>query len=125
MSFINFFPLFFFLFQRTSGLGSLGTSKTGDPHLRIGIIVPHSYFNTKQYFKEISNAVADVNKDSKDAFSFLKKYKFGCGRIRECEDVKMIMLPSSPSPRSKTYSNIIQCRSRLKCCLNTKYIKYT
>ena len=104
VSFFNFFHhCSFFLFQKTGGLGSLGTSTSVDPHLSVGLIVPYSRFQERKYLSQIKKSVYNVNKESTDGFSFLKKYKFGCGVIKRCQDVKMIMLPSSPSPRRKTY----------------------
>ena len=87
-----------FFFQRTSGLGSLGTSKSGDAHLTIGVIVPHSLFQERNYKSAIKKAVLNLNKES-SGYTFLKKYKFNCGRSKECQDVEMIMMRSSPSPR--------------------------
>ena len=98
----NIFDIFYL--QKTSGLGKLGTSSSGDPHLTVGFIVPHSFFLEREYLKAIKNAVINVNR-RKPPFQFSKKYKFNCGesfgRSDGCEDVEMVMLHADPSPQSK------------------------
>ena len=98
----NIFVIFYL--QKTSGLGKLGTSSSGDPHLTVGFIVPHSFFLEREYLKAIKNAVINVNR-RKPPFQFSKKYKFNCGesfgRSDGCEDVEMVMLHADPSPQSK------------------------
>ena len=82
----------------------MGTSSSGDPHLTVGFIVPHSFFLEREYLKAIKNAVINVNR-RKPPFQFPKKYKFNCGesfgRSDGCEDVEMVMLHADPSPQSK------------------------
>ena len=88
------------LFQKT-GLGTLGTSKSKDPHLNIGLIVPHSIWEERTYTKKIKTAVQELNRKGRGRFTFLEKYKFECGSGTECEDVEKVMVKVNPSPRGK------------------------
>ena len=89
-----------------TGLGTLGTSKSKDPHLNIGLIVPHSIWEERTYTKKIKTAVQELNRKGRGRFTFLEKYKFECGSGTECEDVEKVMVKVNPSPRGnedKTY----------------------
>ena len=99
----------YFIFQKTSGLGKLGTSTSGDPHLTVGFVVPKSYFLERNYMKAIKNAVFAINKKTRPKYKFLEKYKFDCGdmgRGSDCADVEMKMMDANPSPKGKFVSGL-------------------
>ena len=89
---------------------TLGTSRTGDPHLTVGFVVPHSHFLERDYMKQIKTAVFSINEKSRDGFKFLEQYKFDCGKVVSrydgCQDVEMKMMKANPSPKGKLFFDI-------------------
>ena len=98
----------FFLFQRP-GLGTLGTSKDTDPHINVGLVVPHSIWEKRTYPKKIKSVMHELNSKGRGRFKFLEKYKFECGNDANCENVEFIMVKMNPSPRGNFVLIYVSC----------------
>lgn len=65
----------------------------------MGLILPHSIYNEREYIKAVSQSLAEILPDTKRSrkkqFKFLEKFQFGN------DEVHRIMMKVNPSPTRK------------------------
>ena len=84
-------------------IGKLGSSKSDLIPLHIGLIVPHSFYQERNYIKAVGNSINEISPDrsptgrrKKGQFTFFEKYSLGVKQILR------IMMTVNPSPTSKS-----------------------
>ena len=68
------------------------------PKLTVGLIVPHTNFEVREYNRSISKTVSSLTKSRighNSKFTFLKKYRFSPREVRS------VMMRLTPSPTGK------------------------
>jgi hypothetical protein len=62
------------------------------PQLNLGLILPHSIYNEREYNKAVAQTLTEIQKTKKVSFKFLQKFEFGQ------QQVHRIMMKVIPSP---------------------------
>jgi hypothetical protein len=67
-------------------------AESSQPQLNLGLILPHSIYNEREYNKAVAQTLTEIQKTKKVAFKFLQKFEFGH------QQVHRIMMKVIPSP---------------------------
>ena len=71
---------------------------SAQPQLNLGLILPHSIYNEREYNKAVAQTLTEIQKTKKFPFKFLQKFEFGH------QQVHRIMMKVIPSPTGQCLS---------------------
>ena len=79
----------------------LGSSKSNETELNVGLIVPHTTLRRREYIRSITGAINNINKvpskhSREDSYTFLEKFDF------KFKNIHMEMMKVNPSPTGNT-----------------------
>ena len=81
-----------FIFQ---GAKVAAPTDIAQPQLNLGLILPHSIYNEREYNKAVAQTLTEIQKTKKFPFKFLQRFEFGH------QQVHRIMMKVIPSPTGK------------------------
>ena len=76
-------------------------NQSGLTPLNLGLILPHSIYNEREYNKAVSATLAEMQKSKRSGFKFMEKFAFSQGQVHR------IMMKVNPSPTGKTSRSVL------------------
>ena len=71
-------------------------TSSGGQEINLGLIVPHSIYNEREYNKAVSKSLAELQKQKRKKFSkFVERFSFAHSQVHR------IMMKVNPSPTGK------------------------
>lgn len=80
---------------------------SAQPQLNLGLILPHSIYNEREYNKAVAQTLTEIQKTKKFPFKFLQKFEFGH------QQVHRIMMKVIPSPTGEIWLAVARDTRRL------------